>query len=211
MSSSPFIDSLVATAEPVRPRRVSREILAVIAIALVQFAGTYVLVLGDGFQQALLWDPARAIFKMALLGAGTIGFTLMALYSFGPSARRIGPFTAVMSAVLFLLALMGFDWSLAGSLSAAFAPQHGSACVAGILALALPLILVLSLLMMRGASVQPGQSALLVGLAGGTWGAFIYSLQCPFVSLWYLAAWYGGGIFIVTLAARLILPRLARW
>jgi hypothetical protein len=65
---------------------------------------------------------------------------------------------------------------------------------------------------MRGAApTQPKMTALFIGVASGSWGAFIYGLQCPFMNLGYVALWYGGAIAVTTFAAALILPRFGRW
>jgi hypothetical protein len=54
-------------------------------------------------------------------------------------------------------------------------------------------------------------SALLVGLAAAAWGAFVFVFACPFNNPLYIAVWYTVGCGIVTLLARTILPRIARW
>ena len=211
MSNSAFIEGLVATAEPVARRRVSMEVLALGAIALVQLIGATLFFGDDAFQKAMMGDGARVVFKVSLLGISAVSFAAMALWSLDPAARRVGPYLCALIGVVALAGFIGFDRSFGGSLTSTFAPQFGMRCLFSVLFLALPVTLLLSLFMVRGASTQPDRTALLVGLAGGTWGAFTYALQCPFVGLYYLGAWYVGGIALVAIVARIVLPRVAKW
>ena len=89
--------------------------------------------------------------------------------------------------------------------------QHGVQCVTKMVLLSLPALLGLGLLMRRGAATEPGSTALTVGLASSAWGAFVFVFACPSDDPFYIAVWYGVGCGSVSLAARLLLPRLTRW
>lgn len=211
MSNSVLISGLVASAEPVRPRRIWLEVLTIVAVAAIQLYG-----ISHFYDQAAMAryfdnDTPRMILKFSLFGLSAVAFTTLALWSLSPTAKRAWPWAMGILSVVILTAMIGFDRNMGASFGQTFMPQFGRSCVTSILALSLPVTLVLTMLMGRGASVQPNKSAILIGLAGGTWGAFTYALQCPFVGLYYLGLWYFSGVALVTVAARLILPRLNRW
>jgi hypothetical protein len=51
----------------------------------------------------------------------------------------------------------------------------------------------------------------LVGLIAGSVSATAYALHCVDDSLPFVALWYGGTIFLCTLAGVVLGPRLLRW
>ena len=63
----------------------------------------------------------------------------------------------------------------------------------------------------RGAPVNINRSALLVGLAAGSFGTLCYSLYCPSNSVEYVGIWYGLSVTLSAVAGRLIVPRFIRW
>jgi hypothetical protein len=211
MSETAFIDGLVATAEPVRRRRVSRELVAIAAVAALHLLGMTYYFSGELLADALARDMPRMVLKIGLFGLASIVFTALAVRSLHPAARRVGPLMAAAGGLFVAAALIGFDYSLAGGIEGALLPQYGVFCALNVLSLSLPVTLVLAFVAMRGASTRPDRTAWLVGLAGGSWGAFVYALQCPFVGVYYLCVWYGGGVLLTALIVRLLLPRLTRW
>ncbi|MEM9422080.1 MAG: NrsF family protein [Pseudomonadota bacterium] len=211
MSNSAFIEGLVATAQPVVRRRVSVELLALVAVAVIQIVGASYFFGDDAWQKTSMFDGARVVFKVSFLGVAAVAFAALCLWSLDPATRRMGSALAGVVGLAALVGFVGFEWQVGSSFASTLYPQFGLRCFFSILFLALPVTLLLSLFMVRGASTQPNQTAILVGLAGGTWGAFTYALQCPFVSIYYLGVWYVGGIALVALVARVLLPRLARW
>lgn len=211
MSSQDFISGLAATATPVSRRRLSVEVGILLAVAALQFVGVSYFFSDGSLQKALMMDGTRMTVKLVLFGGGAVAFSALALWSLDPQARRAWPVAVGILAATLLAGVIGFDHSLGSSIGTTLYPEYGVRCLMAIVSFALPVTLVLSILMLRGASTQPNRTALLIGLSGGTWGAFCYAVQCPFVSSAYLTTWYVGGIALVTLAARLILPRIARW
>ncbi|MFC7555399.1 NrsF family protein [Pseudoroseomonas wenyumeiae] len=87
--------------------------------------------------------------------------------------------------------------------------MHGLICAASIAVLALPMLGMLAYLMRKGASVHAESSALAVGMAGGSWGAFVFAFCCPVNDPLYILAWYSLGCAAVVLPARFILPKYA--
>lgn len=55
------------------------------------------------------------------------------------------------------------------------------------------------------------RTPLLTGLAAAARGAFVFVFACPFDDPLYIVVWYGVGYGLVTVASRLLLPRLVRW
>jgi len=77
--------------------------------------------------------------------------------------------------------------------------------------LSIPPLLALAVLGQRGAPTDLRRTPLLIGLAAAAWGAFVFVFACPFNDPLYILTWYGLACGIVTLVARLVLPRLAHW
>jgi hypothetical protein len=65
--------------------------------------------------------------------------------------------------------------------------------------------------MRRGAPTDTAGTSLAVGIAAAAWGAFVFVFACPFDDPLYIAVWYTVGCGLVTILARLLLPRLVRW
>lgn len=209
--SNDFINGLVATAQPVRPRRPSREALAVLTITLIEAVGIVQFYDFSLAAAAFAHSPFQMAMKVAVFGALALAALGLAVWSFDPAARRLGSVLAIPVTVTLLISLMAFDLGMTRDPGATLVPSSGVHCLVAVISLSLPVTLGLGLMMAKGASVQPGRSAFLTGLAGGAFGAFLFALQCPHLSFWYLLVWYGGAITLVSLLAVLILPRLARW
>lgn len=211
MGNSDFISGLVATAEPVAPRRIRNEVLALVLVAGVQLIGAAFYFGTDKVAMALGVGGFGMATKLAVFGLLAFGATALALWSFDPAARRLAPvFLGLMVGAVFA-ALVGLEWKAGSSLMTTFYPQYGVRCLFSIISLALPITMLLTLLMARGASTQPQTTAWMIGVAGASWGAFTYALQCPFVSVSYIGVWYLGGVLAVTGIARVILPKVANW
>jgi hypothetical protein len=69
----------------------------------------------------------------------------------------------------------------------------------------------LTIWLRTGAPVNINRSALLVGLAAGSFGTFCYSLYCPSQSIEYVGIWYALSVALSAVAGRLIVPRFIRW
>ena len=89
--------------------------------------------------------------------------------------------------------------------------RNGVQCVYKMVLLSAPVVVALGILMRRGAATDVRGTALAAGLGAAGWGAFVFVLACPFDDPLYIAVWYGVGCGLVTVLARLLLPRLTRW
>ena len=77
--------------------------------------------------------------------------------------------------------------------------------------LAMPAILVLGVMMRRGAATDPQATALAVGVAAAAWGGFIFVFNCPHDDPLYTIVWYSASVAAIALAGRIVLPLLTRW
>ena len=89
--------------------------------------------------------------------------------------------------------------------------REGLDCWRHVLMLALPLLTAMALLMRHGAPVDPRRTAAAAGLASAGAAAFIFAFACDHDDPLYVVVWYGLAVIGLTLLARLVLPRLARW
>lgn len=141
-----------------------------------------------------------------------------ALISLDPAvttARRLSGLRLALAVVISVAVLLG--WLIdAGSarseaLAARLDPTDGLDCLFNIALLSTPMVLALGLLMRQGAPTRPNRTALAAGLAAAGLGAFIFTFHCNHDDPLYVLVWYGGAVSLIAGAARLLLPRLARW
>jgi hypothetical protein len=146
---------------------------------------------------------------LALLVAASV---LTAVRSFSPVAsprRGLVFLVGAIGLIAMLGAIVSPGGAVAPTLAGRLAPMHGLICAASIAVLALPMLGMLTYLMRNGASVHGESSAVAVGLAGGSWGAFVFAFCCPVNDPLYIVVWYALGCAAVALPARFILPRYA--
>lgn len=209
--SSDFINGLVATAAPVKRRHMGLDFVAVVGIAILQLIGLVQFFDTEIVAAAYASDPVRMTAKFIVFGSLALASMGLAVWSFDPAARRVDTGLIVSIATALVVSVLFFELSPGATVTGTFHPAAGVFCAGAVAALSLPVTLMLGILMMSGASVQPRRSAFLCGLAGGAFGAFLFSLQCPQVSFWYLSMWYGGTVALVAVVAALIMPRFVRW
>jgi hypothetical protein len=199
--------------KPVRRRSVGFDMAAMALLAAVQLA----LVLGFG---AMRPDMRMAMaqpsfwWKLASLGTVALVGAITAILSFDPAAsprRGLRAIAVLLAACLLSGGLLDARGEGLAALGARLDWQSGLQCAAKMALLSLPALCGLGLFMRRGAATQPGPTALAVGLASASWGAFVFVFACPFDDPFYIAVWYALGCGLVTLAARLLLPVLTRW
>ena len=213
MTPDALIERLAGEITPVRRRRLGTDILIVVATCAAELALFFVLGAARPDMPALMRQPT-VWWRLASLGLLCLASGAVAILSFNPvhkPRRNLGWVVAAAAACL-LLGL--WIWGLPGSLNGAVRRldwTDGVQCAGKILALSLPPLLCLGALMRRGAATDAAATALLAGLAAASWGAFVFVFACPFDDALYIACWYSVGCGIVTLIARLALPRLTRW
>lgn len=212
MLNDSLIHELSSQLVPVRRRNVAREASWLAALGALELA----IFLGMGTMRS---DMAQALghpfmwWKLGSLAVLAAVSFVTALRSFSPTVsprRGLGwmaglvALTAVVGA--FVDPGLAEPTTLAGRLS----PMHGMGCAVAIIVLSLPMLGMLTMLMRRGASTHAEGSALAVGVAGGSWGALVFSVCCPANDPLYVFIWYSAGCLAIALAARAFLPRYAR-
>lgn len=208
-----LIDRLTADLAPVRPRSPWRDGALLAAVAAAQLALFLWLGAGrDDMHHAMahpgFWWKLASLGLLAVLGAAT------ALRSFDPAAsprRGLRHAAALIGIVLVAGWAVDLVVSDAGMLWERLNWRLGVECAFETVVLTLPALVTLGLLMRRGAPTNARGTAVAIGLTGAAWGAFVFAFACPSDDPLYVAVWYGMSMACVTVAARLILPRLARW
>lgn len=205
-----LIDGLTGSLTPVARRRPRREMLILAGLLLLQLAGTMTLV-GTNAAAVFTHNTTMAIAKSAMFGGLALGFLGLAFRSFDPTAPRQTNLAIAMGAAIAAFGVIMLDRSFGGGVMKVLSPTNGIMCLVTSLSFSIPMFIALTFFMRGAAPTQPRLTALFIGVASGSWGAFIYALQCPFMNIGYVAAWYGGAVLVSTLAAAAILPRFARW
>jgi len=213
MSNDALIDQLVGDLRPVRRSSPRRQLAILLALAAIELAGF--LALGT-VRPDIAAAAARAAFwwkmgGLAILAAFGIA---IALQSFDPvSSPRTGLRRwFVLVAGLFVLGwVIDIAGSGAGALAARLMWRMGVECLTTMTILSIPPIVALGLMMKRGAPTDRQASAIAVGAAAASWGAFIFAFHCPSDDPFYIAFWYSLGVGAITLLSRAILPMIARW
>lgn len=213
MSFETLIDSLAADLKPVRRRRNGRDALVIGAVCVAELG----LFLMMGMARP---DMPAEMMRMSLwwrlsgLGVITLMATAAAILSFDPTRSPRRALRWVAGLVVVALALgwaVGAGHHAGESIILRLDWRHGVQCAGKIVLLAMPPLIGLGVLMRLGAAIDAPRTALLAGLAAAAWGAFVFVFACPFNDPLYIAFWYVVGGGIVTVAARLVLPKLTRW
>ena len=213
MSLDSLIDRLSGELRPVRPRRAWLDFLIIAAICVAELIVFFALgaALPDmpmRMHQPTFW------WRLVSLGLIAVISGVPAIFSFAPTyspRRSLQRLFAVIVVCLAAGLCIGAGPNDLESLVRRIDWTNGIQCASKMIALSVPSVLGLGALMRRGAAIDRGRTALLVGIAGAAWGAFVFVFACPFNDPLYIAVWYTIGCGIVVLIARLILPRLARW
>ena len=213
MPTDSLIERLTVDLKPVRRRTIGGDLGIVAAICLVELVLFFWLGAMRPDMPAAMRQPS---FWWKLSGLATIAAAsgTVALLSFDPprSPRR-----GLRGVVALAAALLAVGWGLdAGrdgwaALLARLDWQQGVQCVTKMVLLSVPAALALGLLMNRGAPTNLRGTAWTVGIAAAAWGAFVFVFACPSDDPLYVAVWYTVASLLVAGAARLLLPRLARW
>jgi hypothetical protein len=213
MLNEQLVDRLVGDLKPVRRRSVARDAMTLLLVGAIELA----LFLGMGLmrpdmptamEQPTFWWKLMSLGLIAIVGGG------IALLSFDPAKSPRRGLRWLLAIVAICLAVgWGLDAGRDGlpTLAARLDWRNGLQCVYKMVALSVPVVVGFGLLMRRGAPTDTAGTALSVGLAAAAWGAFVFVFACPSDDPLYIAVWYGVGGGLVTLFARLILPRLTRW
>jgi hypothetical protein len=211
MSHDLLINKLSSQLTPVHRRNMARETGWLAVLGALELA----FFLAVGMMRS---DMAHAIghpFMWWKLGS----LAVLVAISFFTAVRSFSPMISPRRGLLLLAVLIGLTaiagamvdpyGAVAPTLADRLAPVYGLGCAAAVVVLSLPMLGMLSIFMRKGASTHAEGSALAVGLAGGSWGAFVFAFCCPINDPLYIVVWYSVGCAVVALLARLILPRYA--
>lgn len=213
MSNDLLIEQLVSELRPARRVRPVHQIAILSLLAAIELAGFLALGTMRPDMSAAL---GRAAFWWKMGGLG-----LLALFGVSIALRSFDPTSTPRSELrrwLFLVAglfLLGWvidaaSQGLDGLLSRLMW-RMGVECLTVMTILSIPPVAALGIMMRRGAPTDRQASALAVGAAAASWGAFIFAFHCPSDDPFYIVVWYTLGCGVTTSIARLLLPRIARW
>lgn len=213
MSFDSLIDRLSGDLKPVRPRRLWRDMAIIATICVAEIIVFFALGAALPDMPMRMYQPTFW-WRLVSLGLIAIISGMPAMLSFAPTytPRRDLRWVLLIIGVclvagLFISAtpdrLVDFvrriDWT------------NGVQCAGKMIALSIPPVLGLGALMHRGAPTDRSRTALLAGIAGAAWGAFVFVFACPFSDPLYVAVWYSVGCGTVAIVSRAILPRFTRW
>ena len=209
MSLDTLIHDLSSGLEPVRRRSVLRDAGLLLAVG----AGELAVFFAAGMMRP---DMGQAI-GTPYMGWKLASFAVLVAISWTTALRSLSPVVsahrglmlAILAAVLAMLVGSLVDLGAAGdaALASRIEPIRGLRCAVAITILSLPPAAILAYLLRRGAPSHPEESALAVGVAAGSWGAFVFSFCCPSNDPLYVAVWYGAACMAVAAAARWLIPR----
>ncbi len=226
MASDDLIDRLAAGLRPVRPRSRGQDLAVIAIVCLAELTLFFLLPMMRDRMPGL--TPMPMPMPMAQMPIGQpsfwwklVGLLLIATVSGAAAIRSFRPPGTPRRALGLLAALVAgvfaAGWAVdaahggTGHLLARLDWRNGLGCAAKMAFLAIPPMIGMAVLMRRGAATDAAATAVVAGLAAAAWGAFVFVFACPSNDPFYIAVWYTVGCGGVTLAARLLLPRLTRW
>lgn len=222
MTHDDLIDRLATDLPAVRARSRGRDLAAIALVCAAELALFFLAapmrdhMLGMmpmplrhmPMDQPSFWWKLCVLLPIAALGGAA------AVASFRPPAT---PRRALAALAVLVAVSLAAGWAIdaahagAGHLLARLDWRNGLGCASKMTMLSMPPLVGLALLMRRGAAIDAAATATVAGLAAAAWGAFVFAFACPSNDPFYIAVWYTVGCGGVTLAARLVLPRLTRW
>ena len=213
MKLESLIDELTEDLTPVRPRRFWADLLVLALIAAVELALLFALGIAHLDLERLATQPTVG-WRLVSLGVIALMSGFLAVRSFDPAYSAKDALRWLGVIVVLCLAyglIMNGPPAGTASLLQRLDWRSGIQCASKIVLLSLPPLAALALLCRRGAPTDLRRTPLLSGLAAAAWGAFVFVFACPFNDPLYIVVWYGIACGLVTLAARLMMPRIARW
>lgn len=209
MSSERLIEDLSANLVPVRRRNVAREWalvlgLATIELVLIVAMGAMRPDMGTAMGHPFMWWKLGSL--ALIVGASAV----TAIGSFTPTGTP-GRGLAIVAGLAGLTAITGMMVQPAMPadmpVMERLAPMSGLSCTVSIILLALPMVALLAHIMRQAAPTHVGASALAVGLAAASWGAFAFAFCCRANDPLYVAVWYALAGLVIAGGARALVPR----
>lgn len=213
MSYESLINRLSEDLKPVHRRRAGIDLAIVATICAVELALFFVMG-GARTDMPTMMKQPTFWWKLGSLGLIALISVILAVLSFNPAyspRRGLRWLSAVVATCLAFGLYINVGSHDIESIIRRLDWANGVQCAGKMILLSIPPVIGLGVLMRRGAPTDTKGTALLVGLAAAAWGAFVFVFACPFNDPLYIAVWYTVGCGIVTLLARSILPRIARW
>ncbi|MDF1854003.1 DUF1109 domain-containing protein [Pseudooceanicola sp.] len=213
MKTEDLINALAAEAAPAPAASVETRVGLALPLAVLVSVVLYFLFLGPRPDLAeRIIDPVVAAKTLLPLGLAMLALVL-ALRSARPAVPLGLPARVVWLVPAIALGL--FVWAFVTTApDSRFMLWQGKSipvCLPMIVILSLPLTAGMLAAMRRGASVRPGFSGALAGLAAAGLATTIYSTFCNEDSPLFYATWYSLGILLATLIGALAGSRLLRW
>lgn len=207
-STDDLIHSLAKTAGT-RPSASLQAVLAVTCCASLACAILLVFsVIGVRQDFADMAVRLPFAFKVAYTGALVIGASVVALNAATPGASATAPY-ALLPAVLLLAFGVLFDptgFPITGRTSTAVV-----FCVASILFLSLPAMILTFVFMRKGAPTRPLFAGTVVGILSASVGALAYTLACKNDGTAFVAIWYTAACAIMATIGAVVGHRFLRW
>lgn len=209
---SSVISELANNLEPVVPLSLW---LGMTVTALGGILSLIVVALTLGIRPDVMRGSLDPVF---LLAAGT--FLMLGIAAsvsvIGMSRPQVGNehvgwmWATIMAAVLPVSALIVSLPDPTASFSTA-SSEHGVDCLAGGAGFAMIVGAGLTLWLRKGAPTSTARAGLLVGIAAGSIGIFVFSLHCVFNDIVHIGLWHSLVVVVCAIAGRLVVPFLVRW
>jgi hypothetical protein len=146
-------------------------------------------------------------FKLAYTGSLVVGTSVVALYAATPGASATA--LSLLPAVIFLALGVLFDptgFPIMGRTNTAVV-----FCVSSILFLSLPAMILMFVVMRKGAPTQPLFAGAVVGMLSASVGAMAYTLACKNDGTAFVAIWYTAACAIMAFIGAVAGHRVLRW
>lgn len=206
----PVLAGLVGELQPTAPLRRS---MGALLFGIGGMAALLSVALGLGIRPSILAGRIDAIFLIAgglflLLGISAattvIGMAQPQVGNRHKSRRWAAAMAAVLPAAAVLVRVLN-----PASLKS---QTPGSVmCVGMSVTLGLIVVAALAVWLRRGAPTNPALAGMLIGVSGGSIGAFVFAFHCPCDDLFHVAIWHGAAVVVSGLIGRAVLPRFLRW
>ena len=213
MKLDALIEQLTEDLAPVRPRRVWVDALIIALIAASEMALLFAVGIAHLDMHRVMTQPTVG-WRIVSLGLISLVSGWLAIRSFDPAYSVRGSMRWLALIVVLCVAYGVLAIALPAGIASIVQLldwHSGVQCASKIVLLSIPPLLALAVLGQRGAPTDLRRTPLLIGLAAAAWGAFVFVFACPFNDPLYILTWYGLACGVVTLVARLVLPRLAHW
>ena len=213
MKLDALIEQLTEDLAPVRPRRVWVDALIIALIAASEMVLLFAVGIAHLDMHRVMTQPTVG-WRIVSLGLISLVSGWLAIRSFDPAYSVRGSMRWLALIVVLCVAYGVLAIALPAGIASIVQRldwHSGVQCASKIVLLSIPPLLALAVLGQRGAPTDLRRTPLLIGLAAAAWGAFVFVFACPFNDPLYILTWYGLACGVVTLVARLVLPRLAHW